>query len=89
MFERNSFLLPFSAASERSLEARVTDVAMTATENLDVVDLAYTLGCRRTHFSQHRGYLVGSRDTLLKDLDIDNLKVISFPVLSSSPFRVI
>ena len=75
IFERNSFLLPFSAASEKSLEARVVDVAAAATENLDVVDLAYTLGCRRTHFTQHRGYIVGGRDTLLKDLDSDNLKV--------------
>ena len=82
IYERNTFLLPFSAASEQSLEARVADVARAATENLDVVDLAYTLGCRRTHFSQHRGYIVGSRDTLLKDLDTDNLKVRLSRVLS-------
>ena len=90
LYERNSFLLPFSATTEKSLEARIIDTAQAATENLDVVDLAYTLGCRRTHFTQQRGYIVGGRDTLLKDLDIDNLRTLpSAPAHGPLPFAFI
>ncbi|KAL9130123.1 MAG: hypothetical protein Q9217_001597 [Psora testacea] len=90
MYERNSFLFPVSATSGKSLEARVADVARAAAENVNAIDLAYTLGCRRTHFPQHRGYIVASRDTLIQALNLDNLKtLLSPPTHGEIPFAFI
>ena len=53
-------MLPLSAASMPSLEARVTDLANHDFGQSDLVDLVYTLGCRRTQFPV-RGFIVARR----------------------------
>lgn len=70
---RNTFLLPFSATSSTALEARVSALQGPRTQTMDIVDLAYTLGCRRTDFSE-RGYVVAKRATLHDDLSAENLR---------------
>ncbi|KAH9897461.1 reducing type I polyketide synthase 10 [Xylariomycetidae sp. FL2044] len=55
-------ILPFSATSEISLQARTTDFATLDFSAIDLSDLAYTLGSRRTHFPV-RGFLVAPRAT--------------------------
>ncbi|XXH01662.1 hypothetical protein Hte_008022 [Hypoxylon texense] len=57
---QSSVVLPLSAASTPSLEARVADFATHDFGQSDLTDLAYTLGCRRTHFPV-RGFIVARR----------------------------
>ena len=73
---RNTFLLPFSASTVTGLEARVSALHDLHSKSMDIVDLAYTLGCRRTHFTE-RGFVIARRGTLRDDLKIDRLRTIS------------
>ncbi|KAK5996471.1 Highly reducing polyketide synthase srdA [Cladobotryum mycophilum] len=57
---QSSVLLPLSAATTASLEARVNDFSEFDFGQTDILDLAYTLGTRRTHFPV-RGFLVAPR----------------------------
>lgn len=57
---QTAFVLPLSAATAPSLEARVADFADYNFGETDMADLAYTLGSRRTHLPM-RGFLVAPR----------------------------
>ena len=81
---RNSFLLPFSAMNETALKARVSRIGALRTETMDLVDLAYTLGCRRTHFAE-RGFIVAKRGTLSDDLSEERLQMLPSVKPSGSP----
>ena len=59
-------VLPLSAASAPSLEARVADYASFDFGETDISDLAYTLASRRSHLSV-RGFLVASRAEKISD----------------------
>ena len=50
-------LLPFSATNFEALEQRYQDFRNLDLQSFDLADLAYTLGCRRTHFAC-RSYVV-------------------------------
>ena len=71
---RRTYLLPFSAASTRGLTARVSGLLEFDPKCWDISDLAYTLGCCRTHFAE-RGYIIARSDTLSDDLTLDRLQV--------------
>ncbi|MCJ1346998.1 hypothetical protein MMC31_005218, partial [Peltigera leucophlebia] len=58
-------LLPFSAATSQSLDARVQDLLDFDFHDVSIHDLAYTLGSRRTHFAK-RGYLLVPRNTPIR-----------------------
>ncbi|KAI3322742.1 reducing type I polyketide synthase 10 [Xylariaceae sp. AK1471] len=60
-------VLPLSAASAASLDARVTDFANFEFGDTDLSDLAYTLGSRRTQFPV-RGFLVAPRGKKLQQI---------------------
>lgn len=68
-----TFLIPFSAHSKASLVARIEDISAINPEYMDITDLAYTLGQRRTHLLV-RGFLLANQDTLKIDLVPSNLK---------------
>ena len=72
---RNTFLLPFSASNVAGLEARISALHGLQPQTMDIVDLAYTLGCRRTHFTE-RGFVVARRGTLRDDLKVDRLRTL-------------
>ena len=72
---RNTFLLPFSASNFAGLEARISTLHGLQPQTMDIVDLAYTLGCRRTHFTQ-RAFVVAKRGTLRDDLKVDRLRTL-------------
>lgn len=57
---QSSVVIPLSAACQASLETRVADLANFDFSNVDILDLVYTLGSRRTDFPV-RGYVVASR----------------------------
>ena len=74
---RPSLLLPFSAATDESLDARVIDIVQLDYHDVNPLDLAYTLGSRRSHFG-NRGYLLLQPDKLIKDgLAGQSLRTIS------------
>ena len=86
---RTTFVLPFSAGSRQSLEARVSDIASLGPEQPILVDLAYNLGCRRTHFSQ-RGFLIVHKDTRKSDLALPKLRTLErSPQTSPPPFAFV
>ena len=65
-----AFLIPLSAKSPEALQARVEDLTSIDFSRVDVSDLAYTLGERRTRFN-HRGYLILKARTLTTDLNVE------------------
>ncbi|KAI0189868.1 reducing type I polyketide synthase 10 [Astrocystis sublimbata] len=76
---QSQIIIPLSAASSPSLEARVADFADFDFGNTDLLDLAYTLGSRRTHFSA-RGFFIASRS--------DNIQQVFHPdkfIASATP----
>lgn len=81
---RTTFVLPFSASSKQSLDARVSDIASLGVEQPSLVDLAYNLGCRRTHFSQ-RGFLIVHKDTRRTDLALPKLRTLERSLQTSLP----
>ena len=69
----SSYILPFSASSEKALDHRLFDLASLnlSVEKLD--DLAYTLGCRRSKLPK-RGFVLARPDTLSGDLKNGSLR---------------
>lgn len=76
---QGAVLLPFSATSQESLDARVRDVAECDFEDASILDLAHTLGSRRTHLPK-RGFMLAQRDIPIKDSLLNQaLQIISGP----------
>ena len=81
-----SYILPFSATNMDSLQARVADIAQySALADVDISNLAYTLGNRRSHFPQ-RGFIIGKSNNLHETLTVDSLRTLP-SVPQSSPSR--
>ncbi|RYP59382.1 hypothetical protein DL769_008567 [Monosporascus sp. CRB-8-3] len=57
---QSSVVLPLSAVTKTSLEARVADFAAFDFGDTDILDLTYTLGSKRTNFPM-RGFLIAPR----------------------------
>ena len=65
-------LIPFSAATTQSLEARVADLATYELKDASFGDLLYTLSLRRAVLSK-RGYLIASEKTFPSSLSVSHL----------------
>ncbi|CAG8910253.1 unnamed protein product [Penicillium egyptiacum] len=65
--KRTTFLFPLSARTPASLQARCQDLANYDLSGKSLVDLAYTLGERRSQLST-RGFLVANVDSLQEKL---------------------
>ncbi|KAL2867458.1 type I polyketide synthase [Aspergillus lucknowensis] len=65
---RSAFILPVSAGSPSSLEAQLRNLSSIDLADLNVVDLAYTLGTRRSKLS-NRAYTLAGQETLKEDLN--------------------
>ncbi|KAK8102456.1 hypothetical protein PG984_015602 [Apiospora sp. TS-2023a] len=76
LHRRSKYLLPLSAFTQTSLEARVADLAAwPGLVSAQLPDLAATLGQRRTHFKQ-RGFLIASQqDDLRQSLTEQTLRI--------------
>ncbi|TVY84107.1 Reducing polyketide synthase DEP5 [Lachnellula suecica] len=70
---RKTYLLPFSANSESSLQSGVERITLQKAD-LCLEDLAYTLSCRRSRFSS-RGFIIAHQNNFQLDLVAANLKV--------------
>lgn len=64
---RSTFVLPVSANSEASLNGQLSNLATLDVDQLNVVDLAYTLGSRRSKLS-HRAFTLAGQNTLDESL---------------------
>ncbi|KUL82023.1 hypothetical protein ZTR_11398 [Talaromyces verruculosus] len=73
--DRKAFLLPFSASSIQSLRARVSQIAAINPQVFDLHSLAYTLGCRRTHFPI-RGFLTLREENFYENLNSEMLQTL-------------
>lgn len=69
---RTKIVLPFSANNDTALERRVTDLSSVDLRNINTIDLAYTLGVKRSHLPV-RGYVVTRPGHLAEDLTLENL----------------
>lgn len=68
---RDQFLLAFSAHNESTLRSIIAAIREKS-ENYHLIDLAYTLGVRRSRFS-NRSFVVAKRDNVKKALDRENI----------------
>lgn len=70
---KSAFLLPLSANDRSALETMARNLSSVDLAGMNVVDLAYTLGERRTkHIS--RGYFLASQSTMEEDLQYENFR---------------
>lgn len=82
---RGTFLLPLSASNSSSLQERASRLYNwngLATSN--VVDLAHTLGTRRSHHAE-RGFALASQKQLKDDLEPEKLRFRSGGIYSKLP----
>lgn len=70
---RRQFLLTFSAHNELTLRRNVAAFRDRAGK-YDILDLAYTLGCRRSKLAS-RTCVVASQDTMVGSLDVEGLTI--------------
>ncbi|KAF6220300.1 hypothetical protein HO133_003432 [Letharia lupina] len=78
----NTYLLPFSARTLKSLQENVKAVASSGLTNLNITDLTYTLGSRRSRFPT-RGYMLVNPSSLFNSSDHD-LQILR-PSTDASP----
>ncbi|KAI2643562.1 reducing type I polyketide synthase 10 [Xylaria nigripes] len=67
LFSQSQVVIPMSAATSSSLDARIEDFAKFDFRKTGLSDLAYTLGTRRTHFPV-RGYILANRGDSLQSI---------------------
>lgn len=70
---RRQFLLTFSAHNELTIKQNVAAFRDRAGK-YDILDLAYTLGCRRSKLGS-RTYVIASQDTMVPSLDVEGLTI--------------
>ncbi|KAK6514428.1 hypothetical protein TWF506_008821 [Arthrobotrys conoides] len=83
-YRRTKFLLPLSASTDDSLDARLHDFTTYNLKSVTAQDLAYTLGSRRSHLEK-RGYLLTSPDSYHEAFNSANLRTIPVPVRKDLP----
>ncbi|KAK7745564.1 Type I Iterative PKS [Cytospora paraplurivora] len=83
---QSSVVLLLSAASRSSLDARVADFTKFDFGDIDLLDLAYTLASRRTHFP-FRGFVIAPHDTesaISQLFSPENMRMAAAATVSSS-----
>ena len=88
---RSLFVIPLSASKPSALLAQTENLAAFVAKNQDinVVDLARTLGTRRSRLSE-RGYMLAGQKTLLDDLHAERLmQVVAGRSYSTHPFAFV
>ena len=69
-------ILPFSAGSRTALQSRVEDLKASIAHGIQLADLCYTLGCRRSMMSV-RGFVLAREMSL--ESDLQSQKLLSLP----------
>ncbi|KAF3904083.1 hypothetical protein ABW20_dc0102273 [Dactylellina cionopaga] len=70
---RSIYLLPFSASTSEGIAARINDLSTYNLKTTSIQDLAYTLGCRRSHLEK-RGYILASGKEYYNAVNFNNLR---------------
>lgn len=88
---QSSIILPLSAATSQSLNARKEDFANHDFSNVDIQDLAYTLGHRRTHLAERGFFVVSRNENIAEVFKSGHLITAARPVTSalSLPFAFV
>lgn len=81
---RDQFLLAFSAHNEPTLRSNIAAISGVC-ENYELIDLAYTLGVRRSHFS-NRSFVVAKRGNVQNELAQES--IMQYRSQSSLPPRL-
>ncbi|KAF3915792.1 hypothetical protein ABW21_db0200706 [Orbilia brochopaga] len=82
---RTRYILPFSGSTTEALNARIDDLGTSYNlEAVSIEDLAYTLGCRRTHLEK-RGCIVLSNELSSKDFRSERIQTSSIRKSDTSP----
>ena len=68
---RNQFLLAFSAHNESTLRSNIAAIREKS-GNYNLIDIAYTLGVRRSHLS-HRSFVIANAKNIKKELNQENI----------------
>lgn len=87
---RRPVLLPISAATSESLDARVKDLVDFDFQDVNILDMAHTLGSRRSHFAK-RGYMLVQYNMFVKNgLASQHLHTVSSPASNgASPYAFV
>ena len=87
---RRPVLLPISAATSESLDARVKDLVDFDFQDVDILDMAHTLGSRRSHFAK-RGYMLVQPNMFIENgLASQHLHTVSSPASNgASPYAFV
>lgn len=85
---RSAFLLPVSANSPASLEGQLGNLSSLKLDGVNAVDLAYTLGTRRSRLSC-RAYTVAGQETLGESLRRESFIVAAGPANASLPLAFV
>lgn len=85
---RSTFLIPLSASNPSSLKTQAARLAASDLSEISVVDLAYTLGTRRSNLAE-RGFALVAQKTLREDLQPDHFQRALLGTYSKLPIAFI
>ncbi|CAG8973482.1 hypothetical protein HYALB_00011077 [Hymenoscyphus albidus] len=85
---RPTFILPISANTPASLEGQIKNLSSVDMGEVNVVDLAYTLGARRSNLST-RAFTLAGQKTLKEDLSPDSIVYMGEKSYSKLPFAFV
>ncbi|KAI9781322.1 MAG: Type I Iterative PKS [Peltula sp. TS41687] len=85
---RSAFLIPLSASNSAALETQVARLLSANLDHVNVVDLAHTLGTRRSILAQ-RGFALVGQKTLKEDLNSDRFQTTAIGNFSKLPIAFV
>ena len=85
---RSTFLIPLSASTPSALEIQAARLASLNFDDINVVDLAFTLGTRRSKLSK-RSFALAGQKTLKEDLDPENYQNTLMGTFSQLPIAFV
>jgi acyl transferase domain-containing protein len=85
---RNKFLVPLSASTSSALEIQATRLVSMNLNHVNVIDLAHTLGTRRSKLAQ-RGFAIVAQATLKNDLQPEYLQKMGGGTYSKLPIAFV
>lgn len=85
---RSTFLIPLSANTLTTLETQAEDLVSTNLDHVNVVDLAHTLGTRRSRLAK-RGFALVGQKTLKDDLHLERFRVNAGGSYSALPIAFV
>ncbi|KAK4992377.1 Type I Iterative PKS [Elasticomyces elasticus] len=86
--QRSTFVLPISGNSPASLQGQINSLSSADLTAINVVDLAYTLGARRSML-RDRAFALARQKTLRADMGLENIVSMGDKSYSKLPFAFV